>query len=114
VLTELGELQEALAVAREGLPLLRESGFAWTAMDHLALRAALAGNVANAARLSGYADAAFHKRDAQREPNEARALAHLHRLLAQQLTADELQALHREGAQLDDDAACRLVVENSS
>ena len=42
--------------AREGLPLLQEAGYAWNVLDHLALRAALAGKLANAARIAGYAD----------------------------------------------------------
>ena len=41
VYTERGELAEALAAAREGLPLCEEAGEAWITLDHLALRAAL-------------------------------------------------------------------------
>ena len=37
VLTERGELTEALAVLREGLPLVREDGSAWVFLDDLAL-----------------------------------------------------------------------------
>ena len=71
--TERGELDEALAAAREGLPMLVEGGFAWSHLDHLALRAALAGKLADAARLAGFSDAAFAARKAPRQPNEARS-----------------------------------------
>src|SRR3981081_726334 len=37
--TERGEIQEALNVAREGLPLLKEAGWVWEFADHVALRA---------------------------------------------------------------------------
>ena len=57
--TERGELDAALAAAREGLPLLMEGGFAWSHLDHLALRAALAGRFATAARIAGYSDSAL-------------------------------------------------------
>ena len=54
VRTERRELDDALAAAREGLPLLQEAGYAWNVLDHLALRAALADKLANAARIAGY------------------------------------------------------------
>jgi tetratricopeptide (TPR) repeat protein len=111
VLVEMGELEEAGEVAREGLPALGKSGLAWNFMDHFALRAALAGRIANAARLSGYADAALAARSAQRLVNEARAFERLKLLLAQGLAADELAELRRQGAELDDEAACRLAAE---
>jgi tetratricopeptide (TPR) repeat protein len=113
VLIEMGELDEALEVTREGLPALRDSGFAWLCMDHFALRIALAGNYANAARLSGYSDAAYRKRHAPREANEARALERLRTLLAKNLAEGVLQDLRGQGAELDEEAACRIATEGS-
>jgi len=75
VLTERGELAEALAAAREGLSLRRDSGHAWVAMDSFALRAGLAGKLENAARIAGYADATHAAKQSLRQPNEARARA---------------------------------------
>jgi predicted ATPase/DNA-binding winged helix-turn-helix (wHTH) protein len=111
VLTELGELPEALVVAREAIPLMCENGFAWLAMDHFALRAALAGDLPKGARLGAFADAAYRKRNAKRQVNEARAFARLERLLAEKLAAKELRELQREGEQLDEEAACKLAAE---
>ncbi len=83
--TERGELEEALAAAREGLPLIRDGGYVWLFADHFALRAALAGNLVNAARIAGYADAERAKKGAPREPNEARARERLWVLLREKL-----------------------------
>jgi tetratricopeptide (TPR) repeat protein len=113
VLTELGSLDEAIAATREAMPLLREGGFAWLLMDHFALLAALTGSLENAARLVGYADSRFAKRNAQRQANEARAHERLCRLLEQGLHGEELTGLLLEGAELDDESACRLAAESS-
>lgn len=45
----LGDLDAALASAREALPMLRAGGYAWIFVDHLALCAALARKPAKAA-----------------------------------------------------------------
>ena len=110
--TERGEIDEALAAAREGLPLLKEGGFAWSHLDHLARRAALAGKLATAARVAGYADSAFASRKTTRQPNEARARDRLQALLVEKLPATELARMLAEGASLSEDDACRLVLED--
>jgi tetratricopeptide (TPR) repeat protein len=110
--TERGELEHALAVAREGLPLLRENGLAWVNMDHFALRAALAGKIANAALLAGYASSAYAAKEISRGPNELRAHKRLQALLREQLEPDQLERLIGEGARLTEDEACRLALEN--
>jgi tetratricopeptide (TPR) repeat protein len=107
---ERGELAPALAAAREGLPLRRATDFVG-AMDHLALRTALAGNVATAARIVGYADGVCAAKEASRQPNEARARNRLQALLCQSLSPDELKQLLIEGATLSEDEACRLALE---
>jgi predicted ATPase/DNA-binding winged helix-turn-helix (wHTH) protein len=112
VRTERGELDEALAAAREGLPLLAEvGGLAWKFMDHLASRAALVGRIADAARLAGFADSAHAARGAAREPNEARARERLQRLLREKLESDALERLRAEGANMSEEEACRLALE---
>ena len=111
VRTERGELYEALAAAREGLPLLQEAGYAWNVLDHLALRAALAGKPVNAARIAGYADSKYTAEESTRQPNEARARERLQALLHEKLDPDELQRLLAEGAKLSEDEACRVALE---
>jgi predicted ATPase/DNA-binding winged helix-turn-helix (wHTH) protein len=110
VLVERGELAEAHTAAREGLPLRRETDFVG-AMDHLALRAALAGNAAAAARIAGYADRTYAAKEVSRQTNEARARNRLQALLCQNLPPDELKQLLTEGATLSEDEACRLALE---
>ena len=110
--TERGELDEALAAAREGLPLRKESGYTWGAMDHVALRAALAGKTANAARLAGYADAAYVAKATPRQGNEARARSRLHTVLRERVEADALERLLTEGARLTEEEAVRLALED--
>ncbi len=109
--TERGELDKALVTAREGLPLLKDIGCAWINMDHVALRAALAGKLANAALLAGYVDSTHAAKEASRGSNEARARDRLHSLLREKLSADELKHLLADGAKMSDDEACRLALE---
>jgi tetratricopeptide (TPR) repeat protein len=111
VLTERGELDEALGAAREGLPLLSDGGYAWIFMDHLALRAGLAGKLANAARTAGYTDSAFAAKESSRQPNETRAHDRLQVLLREKLAPGELERLLAEGAKISEEEACRLVLE---
>lgn len=111
VLTERGQLNEALVAAREGLPLVKDIGCAWINMDHFALRAALAGKIANAARLAGYVDSAHVTKETSRGPNEARACERLRALLHEKLVTDELQRLLAEGAKMSEDEACQLALE---
>ena len=110
--TERGELDEALAAAREGLPLLKDGGFAWCQLDHLALRLALAGNVASAARVAGFTDSTFAAKETSRQPNEARARDRLQALLRDKILLDELERLLAEGTKMSEDEACRLALED--
>jgi predicted ATPase/DNA-binding winged helix-turn-helix (wHTH) protein len=112
VRTERGELGEALAAAREGLPWVQEAGMAWNVLDHLALRTALAGNVANAARLAGFVDSEAAANGSPRQTNEARARNRLEGLLREKLEPVELACLLAEGAKMSEDQACRLALED--
>jgi tetratricopeptide (TPR) repeat protein len=109
--TERGEIEEALTTAREALPMLMEGGFAWSHLDHLALRAALAGKFADAARIAGFSDAAFTGRKTARQPNEARSRDRLQRLLEKELSPTELSRLAAEGAAMSEEAACKLALD---
>jgi predicted ATPase/DNA-binding winged helix-turn-helix (wHTH) protein len=110
--TERMELDDALAAAREGLPLRKEQGYAWGALDHLALRAALAGKVTNAARIAGYADATCAAKQAPRQANEVRARGKLQTLLQTRLAPEELAHLLAEGATMSEDQACAMALED--
>jgi len=110
VLTERGKLADALETAREALPLLSGVGNAWVFMDYLALRLALGGNLACAAKLAGYADAAYAAK--VRQPNEARACDRLHALLRERLESVELEHLLAKGAKMTEDEACRMALED--
>jgi predicted ATPase/DNA-binding winged helix-turn-helix (wHTH) protein len=112
VRAERGELDEALAAAREGLPLLHDAGIAWNVLDHLALRAALAGKVADAARLTGFVDSAHAAKEATRQPNEMRAHARVRTLLLGKLAPEEVDRLLAEGAKMSEEEACRLALED--
>ena len=112
VLTELGHLNDALKVAREGLGYRRDVGYVWGALDHLALRAALAGHIAPAARLAGYVDSVFLAKKTVRQPNEARARARLNQILQSRLDDDEMWRLLAEGATITEEEACRLALSD--
>ncbi len=85
-------------------------GNAWVFMDYLALRLALGGNLACAAKLAGYADAAYAAK--VRQPNEARARDRLHALLRERLEPVELEHLLAKGAKMTEDEACRMALED--
>jgi predicted ATPase/DNA-binding winged helix-turn-helix (wHTH) protein len=111
VLTEQGRLDAALDAAREGLPLLVEAGRAWSHIDHLALRAALAGKHANAAELAGYSDASYATQQ-KRAPNEARARSRLTAILQQRFDTISLDELLAKGSRLSEAEACRLALDS--
>jgi hypothetical protein len=107
----LGDLDEALAAACEGLPWVQQAGFTWNALDHLALRTALAGNLAHAARLAGHLDATFVAKETTRQRNEARGRARLQGLLEATFEKPRLECLLTEGATMSESEACRLALE---
>src|SRR5207245_5585207 len=111
VLTERGEQAEALAVLREGLPLVREDGSAWIFLDDLALRVAYTGKLADAARLAGYADSVHAAKEATRSRLTTRLRDRLHALLREKLSNEELERLLADGAQMSEDEACGLALE---
>ena len=111
VQVECGELGEALAAAPEGLPLLKDLGLAWHQLDHLALRAALAGEVAIAGLLAGFTDGAHTPRKMSRGRNEARAHARLQTLLGEKFAPHQLERLLAEGTRMSEDEVCRVALQ---
>jgi tetratricopeptide (TPR) repeat protein len=112
VLTERGQLDEALAVGREALLLLKEAGVSFMLFDTFALRAGLVGKLVNAARLQGHSDSYFASRGVPRANNHARIRERLHVLLNEKLGPDELARLLVEGSKLSEDEACRIALED--
>jgi len=111
VLTELGDVGGALSALREWLLLARAHDTSpWYFFDHAALCVALAGRIANAARLCAFVDAAFAAQHTTREPNEARARERLHAMLRDKLAPAEFAQLLAEGAALSEEEACRLAL----
>jgi predicted ATPase/DNA-binding winged helix-turn-helix (wHTH) protein len=107
--TERGDLDQALAAAREGLRLRK--GYPWGAMDHLALRAVLAGKILDGARIAGYADFVWATKQSPRQVNEARARERVQNLLRERLSHAELDRLLAEGAKMSENEACLLALE---
>jgi len=111
VLVEKGRIDEALSLARGAYTMISEQQTAWMIMDHLALRAALARKLDNAAKLAGFGDAGYARNKVPRQTNEVRARARLGELLEQRYSAAELAVLLAAGAALTDAAACKLALE---
>jgi tetratricopeptide (TPR) repeat protein len=109
-LTAGGNLGEALTMAREAAPLLRDHGRLFWLFDHLALRAELVGRTRDAARIAGFADASYRTSGHPREPIGRRAVERLATLLREALPADEIAQLHREGTRLTEDQAISLAL----
>ncbi|HZW73596.1 MAG TPA: hypothetical protein VFF43_08600, partial [Caldimonas sp.] len=77
-----------------------------------ALRAALAGKTADAARIAGYADAAYVSKATPRQANEARARKRLDALLRERLSIDARERLLAEGARMTEDDAVRPALQD--
>lgn len=108
ILTGAGELDEALALAREALPLCHEDGYVAWLYDHLALRVGRAGRPADAARLSGYATR-LHD-GSRRQLNEQRALEALEAMVGASIGAEEARRLAQLGALLTEEQAMALAL----
>jgi len=110
VLTERGKLVEALEAFHEALPLLRSAANAWVLIDHMTLRAALAGKLVDAVMVAGFADASHAAKDAVRGPNEARARKRVDELAGDRLDCAMLVQCLAEGARMSEADACRLAL----
>ena len=106
------DVPESLALAREGLPLVKADGSAWIFSDYGSLRAGHEGKLAKAALLAGYADLAHTANGGTRSFVTTRGRDRLRALLLDKLPADELDRLLAEGARLNEDEACRLALDD--
>ena len=110
--TERGELDEALAAAREGLPLRKEAGHAWVTLDHLALRAALAASLQTPRVSPALRIRHTRQRKRRASPTKRAPTSGCRRCLREKLAPDELERLLAEGAKMSEDEACRLALED--
>lgn len=109
-LTSRGELDEALTAACQAAPILRDDDRLFWLFDHLALRAALAGRVSDAALISGYAEDVHQRLGRTREPMGRRAIERLTALLRNAMPSKEIAQLSRLGASLSEDQAMTLAL----
>jgi tetratricopeptide (TPR) repeat protein len=98
VLIFQGRLEEAEPRVQEALHLLPKIAYLFWFVPHLALRAALQQRWVTAAKLIGYAEAAYAALGHAREPNEDLTVRRLDALLAGHLGPEQIAALCREGA----------------
>jgi len=104
-----GDTQAARELAREGLPQARRLGWLPYWSDHLALLAALEQRPRAAARLLGYAEAAYAAIETAREVNEARAVERASGICLSSLGAETLARLRNAGSRLADADLATLV-----
>lgn len=109
-LTARGDLSEALSVAREAVPFLRDYDRLFWLFDHLGLNAALAGNFRDAALIGGYVDALHLKFGRTREPMGRNAKERMTILLRDALTDEEVARLYCLGAQLSEEQALMIAL----
>jgi predicted ATPase/DNA-binding winged helix-turn-helix (wHTH) protein len=111
-LMEQGSLNEALATAREAVPLLRRSEGLLGQLDAFALLGFKRGKLTQAARVLGYADSQYAGLGSPREPHEKRVRDMLLAELRRQLDPQDIQDLMAQGAKLDAEEATRLVLDD--
>ena len=109
-LTELGELDEALARSRECVPFKSRDGSLWVRLDAFSLLAFKRGHAKNSALVLGCCDAIYAAKNHPRQPNEQRvhdlALAGLQKTFSK----TELKKLMGEGATLSVEEAARIAL----
>jgi len=111
VLIERGATDEALALAREAIPIFLDSGRTWSVISGQALRLALVGRHEAAARLIGHCASSMAAAKRASESNERRLRERTLELLRLKLESGALDRLMREGSLLSDEEACRLALE---
>ncbi len=113
----IGDLSGAASAAREAIEVQASAGpdnvYAAIAAEHLALVAALRGDLSQAAILEGYAGDALQRHGFEREFTETTTYNRLITLLRETFQPDELARLLAEGAALTPEAAIERALEQS-
>jgi predicted ATPase/DNA-binding winged helix-turn-helix (wHTH) protein len=99
----------ARATAQEGWPLAAAFDLCNPWGDYLALLAALEGECETAARLLGYADGFYERRNGERQANEANAVQRVERLCRAGMSEARWTALRAEGQTLREEQVGEFV-----
>jgi hypothetical protein len=116
-LVAIDDLPASGDAAREAIHVLApcdpQSPYIAISAEHLALALALAGDLPRAARLAGYADAAFLRLGVEREFTERKTHDRLTTLLQERLVPLDRERLLAEGAALVPETAIPLALDES-
>jgi hypothetical protein len=107
-LTEAGELDEALLIAREAASIASDLGLLWRFLNEIASLALKRGHATEAALVFGRACAMDTWRDVEPPPADKRSRTGFLRQLRMVLDGPELDQLLAKGAALSDDDAARI------
>jgi len=110
-LTQLGELDEAVEVARLAIPLLHRQKKLIVFLDHFALLACRLGNTMVGARVCGRADAEMAATGFQREVSETIARELVQKELDSAFDAATVLKLQAEGVSMTNEYAAKLTIE---
>ena len=113
-LTELGELDEALEVARRAYPLVEQAGRVLDFLDPCALLLFKRGRIDDAARMLGRTDMRYAAGNFQRETVKQKLRDRLMLSLRDTLSLDELCRLMKEGEALSDEDSTRLALREQA
>lgn len=105
-----GELDEAVSLMREAVPLLKQQADLLFVLDRFALIAFLRGHTDSAARLFGASKALFEKLGHKRFFDEQHVHDDVLERLDQAFAPDELARLMREGESMSENEAIALVL----
>ncbi len=111
-LTALGEIDEALVMARRAYPAVEQAGRVMELLDPFALLAFKRGLIGDAARMVGRADMRYATSNVPRQPVEQKLHETLLLELQVAMPADELSRLMKEGEVLSDEVAVRLALRD--
>jgi len=106
--TALGDIDGALASARESLAFSRQAQDAFMTvvpLQHIAMLGALSGKQERAAKLLGYVEVQIKELGAERQPTEQWGYEKLLTTLRQHLNEDEIEKLGAQGAAWSEDQA---------
>jgi len=111
-LTALGEIDEALVMARRAYPAVEQAGRVMELLDPFALLAFKRGRIGDAARMVGRADMRYATSNVPRQPVEQTLHDMLVLALQGAMPPDELSRLMKEGEVLSDEVAVRLALRD--
>jgi tetratricopeptide (TPR) repeat protein len=111
-LTELGQVDEALEMARRAYAFREQAGGSLCILDPFARLAFMRGRIEDAARILGRADMRYATSHEKRQPVELRVRDRLLAGLRAAMPPATLQRLMDEGTALDDDSAAVLALRD--